>query len=414
MGLLGKLFGAKPDIEKLRRALVQRDYVSALHLAEDIAAGGGQGAELEGLLTEAADGLAGRNLEEAGRLLAAGERESAVEHLRLALQQARSVEMKQRVEAGLVASAAEPQSGQGATAEAKAASVSSCSGCAPVARKEDELGALPDEQARFELILAGYPEPMRSAYLQRSPAFRQAFLLLHDGDDELALAAWQALKEDEQDAHYLFELGSLHGRLGQAAQAEKCLERALALEPGNLLIIDALLAVATDPIAAQEILQGQIEAGADPAFCQAKLCEVRVRQQDYSEALELARKALAAGYAAPEFLVLAASLFEQAGDVGSAESLLQGLPGAGCGGGVNLPLAEFWLRQERELGRVLDAFNGACRQEPENPRWQLRVAQTYLARKWNKQGLELLRKVVVDPRLDEHLRLEAEQLLAEG
>lgn len=76
-------------------------------------------------------------------------------------------------------------------------------------------------------------------------------------------------------------------------------------------------------------------------------------------------------------------------------------------------MAEFWLRQQRELKRILDSFNAACRQEPDNPRWQLRVAQTYIARKWNREGLDLLQKVVNDPRLGDELRQEAELLLAE-
>lgn len=79
---------------------------------------------------------------------------------------------------------------------------------------------------------------------------------------------------------------------------------------------------------------------------------------------------------------------------------------------MSLPLAEFLLRRGRELGKVLDTFNVACRQEPENPRWQLRVAQTYLARQWRKEGLGLLQKVVGDPRLDPELQQEARALLS--
>ena len=96
-----------------------------------------------------------------------------------------------------------------------------------------------------------------------------------------------------------------------------------------------------------------------------------------------------------------------------AEAVLQAIPGGGCGGGLSLPLAEFLLRQKRDLARVLDTFNAACRQEPESPRWQLRVAQTYLARNWQKDGLKLLQMVVGDPRLEPELQQEAAQLLAE-
>ena len=80
---------------------------------------------------------------------------------------------------------------------------------------------------------------------------------------------------------------------------------------------------------------------------------------------------------------------------------------------MSLPLAEFLLRQKRELARILDTFNAACRQDPQNPRWQLRAAQTYIARNWKKEGLELLKRVVDDPQLDPQLQQEAKLLLAE-
>ena len=110
-----------------------------------------------------------------------------------------------------------------------------------------------------------------------------------------------------------------------------------------------------------------------------------------------------------------ASLLEQAGEMKEAESILRRIPaGGGCGGGggMSVPLAEFLLRQKRELGKVLDTFNAACRQDPQNPRWPLRAAQTYIARNWKKEGLDLLGKVVHDPSLDPQLKREAEQLLA--
>jgi hypothetical protein len=71
------------------------------------------------------------------------------------------------------------------------------------------------------------------------------------------------------------------------------------------------------------------------------------------------------------------------------------------------------LRQKRELDKILETFNAACREDPEDPRWQLRVAQTYLAKNWQKDGLKLLRIVVDDPRLEPELVKEARELLAE-
>jgi hypothetical protein len=79
---------------------------------------------------------------------------------------------------------------------------------------------------------------------------------------------------------------------------------------------------------------------------------------------------------------------------------------------MNLYLAEFLLRQKRELRKVLDAFNSACRHEPDNPRWRLRVAQTYLGLVWEKRGTKLLNMVLRDPNLMEELRVEGQAMLA--
>ncbi len=112
-------------------------------------------------------------------------------------------------------------------------------------------------------------------------------------------------------------------------------------------------------------------------------------------------------------MLLAASVLEHVGSLDEAETILKMFPVSSGKGVTSLPLAEFWLRHNRELGNILDTFNAACRDEPENPRWQLRAAQTYLARNWVKDGLKLLRKVVNDPRLEPELAQEAKQLLTD-
>ncbi len=416
MGFLDKLFGAKTNSEKMQRALVQGSYAEALHLGEDLLAAGDASSGLADKLIAAADGLARLNLEEGIRSLQAGNAQLATEHLQLALSQARSAELVKAVEDAFIQRAAAPQ--VPAVDQAETVQGSACGGCAP-APQQAEVSAedLPDLQSQLELIIASYPAALQQRYLARSAIFLKAFLLLHAGEDQLSLSCWGEVPKNERDELYLFELGCLHARLGDDAKGLKFLRQALALDSGNGLVLDALLSMLVgmgDLPAAQKLLQQQLDAGVNQAFCYARQCELHSAMQDSAAAFDSARKALAAGYTQPDFLVLAAGLFETAGQTEEAERLLAGIPGGGCGGGINLPLAEFWLRQNRELARVLDAFNGACRQEPDNPRWQLRVAQTYLARKWRKQGFELLRRVAYDPRLDEALRLEAEQLLTES
>lgn len=416
MGFLGKLFSNKTDIDKLRSAIVLRNYAEAFHLAEDLLATGEESTELIGLQVAAADGLAQLNLDEGLRFLQAGNVPLGADHLQLALSQARSSELKAKIEKAISQQAvaeSEVIVGDERSVPESAINGDSEVHLSPRIAEVD----LPDQQSQLELVLASYPSDMQQRYLARSTAFLQAFLQLHEGEDRQSLILWQQLPEDERDGLYLFELGSLYGRLGKYTNGIGTLRQALDLEPGNLLVVDALLTLMLDQnelSAAIKLLNQQLDVGADPAFCYARRCELQLRNQDRVTAFESARKALGAGFTEPGFVALAASLYEQDGQLDEAEHLLTGLPGGGCGGGINLPLAEFWLRQNRELSRVLDAFNGACRQEPENLRWQLRAGQTYLARNWRKQGLKILRNLVGDPRLDEQLRLEAEQLLAEA
>lgn len=422
MSFLGKLFGAKPGIDKLRRMVEQGGFAEALHLAEDLVAAGDGSAELEELRDAAANGLARRNLEEGERQQRAGQTVDAREHLQLALSQARDAELVARIEAALapasVDSPPEDETGDAAAEKNVVPASGDCDGCRPpLAVADIDPADLPDQQAQLELVLAGYPPELQERYLAGSPDFQRAFLLSQNGEEQKALELLQQLPRQEGDEVLcLFELGSLHARLGKTDRGEELLSQALALEAGNLLVIDALLALLLqrqDTAAALDLLHAQLACGADAAFCQARLCEVFIQAQDLEAAFIAARSALESGFAEPDFLLQAAGLFERNGQLEEAERLLLALPGGGCGGGANLHLAEFWLRQERELGRVLDSFNAACRQEPDNPRWQLRVAQTYLVRNWHKQGLELLQRVAGDPRLETPLRREAERLLAE-
>lgn len=412
-GFLKKLFGSQPPLEKLRIAVAQKNYAEAVHLAADLCAVGEPSPEVMELKIAAGDGLANLNLEEARRCVEAGSLLVALEHLQLARTQALTPlliceidQLQQQLDA--------PENAASAPSSTVSAACSNCRPNAP--RDTDDLSPFPPGDERLALILASYPRQLARRYAESSPLFHQAFLLIHEGEDQPALALLKQIPVAEQDGLYWFELGSLQARQSDLTAGRSFLEKALKLEPATPMIMDALfelLLAQQDFSGAEKMLQQQQKVGADEGYCEARLALSELSRGDRVAALASARKALAAGFAEPDFLVMAAGLFEAAGDTDSAEGLLAALPSAGCGGGINLHLAEFWLRQRRELGKVLDSFNDACRKDPDNPRWQLRVAQTYLARNWRKQGLDILQRVVGDPRLDDQLRREARQLLAE-
>lgn len=420
MGWLGKLFGAGTvSIDSLRKAVQQKRFAEARLLAEQLTEQGvaaDERIELAELQTVAGDELAKLNLDEAVAFQRAGDGERGREHLELALETVCSTELRNEIAQHL--SAADSLVSV-ASAKIPTAVTAGCDDCGaqasvPLAATD---AVFPDPETQLELVLTAYSEELAEHYRKKGEIFLQAFLLSHAGDDAAALPLWQQVPAAEQDALYYFEYGAALARVGRSAEAREPLEKALQLAPGLLLASEALVPVLIslgETAAAQQHLQDLLEKGQDPGFCHAQLAMVLLQQQQTDKALEHVRQALSFGVVDPEFWQLAAILLEQAGHLEEAETVLQRLPGGGgCGGGgVSLPLAEFLLRQKRELEKVLDTFNAACRQEPDNPRWQLRVAQTYLARSWHKEGLELLQKVSGDPRLEPGLQQEVEALLA--
>lgn len=417
MGLLGKLFGGGgSSIDGLRKAVAQKRFSDARLFAENLASQSlseEEVVEVEQLRIVSGDGLAELNLDEALGLQRCGHFEQAAEHLSLAQEQVCSAGLRDKIEQAI---AAEPLVPEVASAEDQR--LAACDSCSPRTQQllnaEDALFG--DADSQLELILTSYPVDLAERYFAKGELFKEAFFFAHAGEDERALPLWQQVDETEQDDLYWFELGSLRARCGDFAAARLALEKALEKNPQLLLAIDALVPVLLaggDYPQVEERLLDFLSQGVDPAFCYAQLSSLAIQQQNFSSAAEHARKALAAGNLSQKFLLLAASVMEHIGDLDEAENILKMLPASGCGSGKTLPLAEFLLRQNRELDKVLDTFNAACREDPEDPRWQLRVAQTYLAKKWLKEGLKILRMVVNDPRLEPELAEEAKQLLAE-
>ncbi len=416
MGLFDRFFGRRPTMEGLRKAVADKRFAEARLLADELRQqplSAPEAAEIEGLRTGAGDELARLNLSEALGFRSCGREDRAQEHFQLALDQVGSPGLRQEIEA--------VRNRQDEAAETEGIEAAPASACrlAPAAGRAEAQDGEPtaDEEQRMELILASYPAELRARYLEKSDEFRRAFLASHAGNDDLARELWMQVAEAERDELYRFELGSLLARCKQLSPARQYLEAAVEDNPRMAHAVETLLAVLKeqgDFDGAQEWLQRLAEKGLDPGFCHAQQALLAAQRQDPGAAVANLHSALAAGYAEPAFILFSATLLEQNGELDEAEKVLQSMPRAGCGGGVNLPLAEFWLRQKRELGKALDAFNLACRQDPQNPRWQLRAAQTYLARGWRKEGLKLLQRVVVDPRLEPELQEDAQRLLAES
>jgi len=407
MGLFGKIFGSSVTVPKLRKAITQQRYADANIIATELfqqELSASEAEEVASLQRTAGDSLAQLNLNEALGLLRSDNFERAREHLQLAQQQAHSDELKSKVAQALAIEHEEIE-----------VTAASCSSCSPAltTRDLDEI-KVDDPECQLELILTSYPPSIATRYSTKSGAFITAFLLTHAGEEEQALPLWEQLEESARDDLYWFEVGSLLARMGKLEAARTALEAALTQNPLLLLAVEALVAVLINndeyPLAQTKLLQ-LLETGGDPAFCHAQLTFLNYQQDDYDTAANHARQALAGGNSETNFILLAANILEQVGALDETENVLKMFPATGCGGSISTPLAEFWLRHQLHLGDILDTFNTACREDPDNPRWQLRVAQTYIARGWDKDGLKILKKVVDDPRLDQEQMAEAVALL---
>ncbi|KIH77453.1 Tetratricopeptide repeat-containing protein [Geoalkalibacter ferrihydriticus] len=417
--VFSRLFGRKNPLVQMRRALQDNRWADVLQIGEGIdreALPEADRHEFETLLGRAGDHLAQLNLEEGEGCLRAGENLKAREHLELALTQVRNAPLRQKIATALSTFSTAGEAPV-ATASATAAHCASggCAGSGAVSAAAADPQVL-DESSRFELILASYPPELAQRYLAVSEPFRQAFLATHEGRDREALDLYSQIPEAEQDDLFFFERGCLAARSGDAAAARRDLGRALELNPAHVQALEALV---TLELSDNQLEQARthalraLESGTAPAFCLSRLAIICTRQGDLDQALAFARQALqGGGRPDPEIVLLTSSLLEKRGELAEAEQLLSTLGGGGCKGGASAYLAEFWLRHGRHLDKALDAFNQAARQEPANPRWQLRIGETYLARGWKKDGLALVEKIINHPDLPSELRAAAEKLVS--
>jgi tetratricopeptide (TPR) repeat protein len=245
-------------------------------------------------------------------------------------------------------------------------------------------------------------------------AFRDAFLLSHEGAATEALTCFDTVPEEERNDLFYFERGALLARLGRAEEGRRDLEAALGANPLNLLAFETLvnldLTEGRDEEAEERIL-GFLNQGIAPGFCHGRLAVVCARRNDPEKALEHGLEGVKAGGVEIETVILTASILEGMERMSEAEQLLSDLPAGGCGGGAHTALAEFWLRRNKNLDQALEVFKEALRLAPEEPRWPVRIAQTYLGQGWKNEAYALAEKVLTDPRLAPDLREEARAVL---
>ncbi|PLX82497.1 MAG: hypothetical protein C0616_02475 [Desulfuromonas sp.] len=415
MAFLKSLFGKKDPLVAMGKAVQQSNWAEAISYVDEIdpeQLAGEQREEFARMRMQAGDELAKYNLAEAEACRNAGDEERAAEHYQIALEVAGSDELRQQAQEALEAGS---QGGQSAAR----APASNCSTCQPQAKPlAPEEMDLPDDETRLELLLSGLSEELAEGYRNMPEEFISGLLLAHGGEEDRALETWEGMADGDRSGIYWLERGGAEARLDRNREAiaslEQAVEREPDLAPAWALLAD-LLRDEGDLKRARKRLTSMREAGITLGFTFGRLAQIEAGEGNSQQALELALQAIQHPDVDGDTMVLCAYLLEAAERLDEAEALLARLPGVGgCGGGghVHPLLAEFWLRHDKELDRALEAFKGAIRQQPDNLRWNMRVAQTYLARGWKKEGLQDLKRLLQHPELPAQLREDGEAWLA--
>ncbi|MHB8707435.1 MAG: tetratricopeptide repeat protein [Desulfuromonadales bacterium] len=412
MSLLKSLFGKSDPVEELGKLRVRQEWAALLAAAKRVertTLTAEVQAQVAAWEAEAGDRLAQLNLDEGEGALRAGNRLKARDHLQLAVEQARAVELRDRAEqllSGLEGGAAVTRL---AGAGAAAACGSGCGPtCAPSSMVESEEYEL-DAAGRLELLLATLPNELSGRYATAGTEFLQGWLAAQEGDDARALALFAEVPAAQQEALFHAERGVVLARNGQTTAAEADLRAALASVPELFHPFDALvtlLVVTRRHEELEDLLRQAVAAGRFAGYCWARLAQLEAGRGNIAAALAAGDQALAEGELDSATVLMCADLHEREGRHAEAEALFARLPSGGCGGGAHPLLAEHWLRHGKNLDRALESFKGALRHELDNPRWLLRIAQVYIAKGWKKDAAGPIESLLARGGLPEELSIE--------
>jgi len=413
MALFKKLFGRKDPLTALRDAHRQKAWAEVVSSAEALSTESfEQNPELGSMVDDARRALVEMNIREARTRFSQGDIQAGQEHLDLAQRYGASDEEV----AGLAADT-NPREVESPKSGSSTAGVGGgCGSCATTTQGND-VGEVDVDTDDLDLLLAGLPEDLATAYRAKSTSFLEALQLAYAGQDDEACKCFNMLCATEEDEHLCFEYGAALARLGRLDEASELLFKVLALNPGHRLAWELLVDLcyagyAIDGLAERlTSLDNQPELKAFAASCLARLAWL---QGDRQQVVEQGTLALAAGEGSAELVQILAVIHEQREDFDRAEELLGLLSGGGCGGGVHPLLGEYWLRRGKQIDRALEAFKGAARQEPDNPRWPLRIGQAYLARGWRSDGIKVLKQLSSSDNLPDELRTELQQSLEQA
>jgi tetratricopeptide (TPR) repeat protein len=211
-------------------------YVEALEKSGSAADQAEEQCYLRSQISRASNRLAELNIAEAETAIRSGNIQKGAEHLRLSLELADDVSIRERSEALLEASV---KLNQNAGAEDNSHGSHDCSSCASAASPDTKLQDPTSEHLtaaeQFQLLVNTLPGDLAQRYCQQGEKFASAYLLAHTDKAAEALAIMKELLTADENDIILYEAALLYFRGGEPATCEKLLNRALEINSANPL-----------------------------------------------------------------------------------------------------------------------------------------------------------------------------------
>jgi tetratricopeptide (TPR) repeat protein len=188
---------------------------------------------IEKKLSDASNRLAMLNLSEAEHASTSGEIAKAMDHLRLVIELAEDVILREKAENLLTS--LDPD----LPAKHAEANHHSCNGCSDdFGKTTEDCHVTSDSLAiedRFEVYIQTLPGNLPQRYADLGEKFAYGYLLNRDGDSEGALKVFEELSAEEENDILDYEMALLFYRNGDHIKCEKLLHRALELNGLNPL-----------------------------------------------------------------------------------------------------------------------------------------------------------------------------------
>ena len=173
-----------------------------------------------------------------------------------------------------------------------------------------------DDDQTYSVLIGALPDELAEAYEDRDAAFRAAYMKMHRGEIDAALAGFEALVSDD-DAPVWIEVGRCRRAVGDHVGAVEALSKAEAYAPDwNLvrLLLSSACLDADEPERAEQALQRAVDfAPEDPQVLMA-VCRMALARNEPSYGLEAAEAGLEIDPGNRALGLLQARLFEVAGD----------------------------------------------------------------------------------------------------